>query len=213
VEHELEVLRTRVARISIKTTPERAKVYVDDAVVGETPLAATVPLNVGRHRVYAEAADGASAALVVDLAAGELHEVNLELKAPKVKTVVMRDDVATESPGLVYKKWALATGIGAVVLGGVALGTGIAAGKAQDRLESEVAQVPADTGVIASEREKSRRMSRTTDALAGTAIALGVTSVVLWAVGARKSKADTAKSASAWQLQLGWNTVGAQRRF
>jgi hypothetical protein len=212
VEHELEVLRTRVARISIKTTPEHAKVYVDDAVVGETPLAATIPLNVGRHRVYAEAADGSSAALVVDLAAGELHEVNLELKAPKVKTVVMRDENAPVKPGAKEKKYALVTAIGAGLIGAVALGTGLAATQAQDDFEKKTNTIPVSPADITNAKNKAHRLAVATDVLLVPAAALAVTSVVLWVVGAKRAKNDKAK-ASAWDLEVGWNSIGAQRRF
>ena len=215
VERELEVLRTRVARISIRTTPEHAKVYVDDAAVGETPLAATIPLNVGRHRVYAEAADGSSAALVVDLAAGELHEVNLELKAPKVKTVVMREGegAAPEKPGVKQKRWGLITAIGAGVFAATALGTGLAANQAQDDYEQKINTVPTPPADITNAKNKAHRLAVSTDVLAGTAIGLGVTSVILYAIGAKRARSDTSKTASGWDLNLGWNAVSAQRRF
>jgi hypothetical protein len=213
VEHELEVLRTRVARISIKTTPEHAKVYVDDAVVGETPLAATIPLNVGRHRVYAEAADGSSAALVVDLAAGELHEVNLELKAPKVKTVVMRNEAAPVKPGAKEKKWGLITAISAGVLGATGLATGLAANQAEDDYQKQVKTVPTTAQAIANAKNKAHRLAVSTDVLFGGAIALGVTSVILYAIGAKRARSDASKTAAGWELDLGWNSISAQRRF
>ena len=214
VEHELEVLRTRVARITIKTNVEHAKVYVDDAVVGDTPLAATIPLNVGRHRVYAETADGASAAVVVDLAAGELHEVNLELKAPKVKTVVMRDGGPVVKPGQKEKRWGLVTAIGAGVFAVGTLALALAESQAHDEYETKVKTIPTSESDIKQARDHAHRLAIATDVFGAAAIASGITSVVLYSIGARRARSDKpAAKAAGWDVHLGWNTITAQKRF
>jgi hypothetical protein len=214
VEHELEVLRTRVARITIKTNVDHAKVYVDDAVVGDTPLAATIPLNVGRHRVYAETADGASAAVVVDLAAGELHEVNLELKAPKVKTVVMRPGGPVAKPGEKEKRYGLVLAIGAGAFAVGTLALALAENQAHDDYETKVNTIPIAKSEITNAENHAHRLAIATDVMGAAAIACGITSVVLYSLGARRARSDkSGAKASGWDVHLGWNTISAQKRF
>jgi hypothetical protein len=211
VERELSILRSRVARIVIKTNKDHAKVYVDDALVGETPLTTTLPLNVGRHRVYAETGDGSNATEVVDLAAGEMKELTMELKAPKVKTVVVQS-AAQEKQNRVLP-WVLTGGAGAFLVGAVAVG--VVAGGAADDLKKETHKIPASHGDIKDARSKARTLSITTDVLGATGIALGVSAALLWTLNWRKNKSSQNDKATstAWQLDVGFGSVGATRKF
>jgi hypothetical protein len=214
VERELAVLRERVGSIVISASRDGVKVYVDDVLIGETPIAATVPLNVGRHSIRAEAADGSTATQTLDLAAGELHEVKLELAAPAVGPVVV-SGVSEERKRQRKRRVAFATAAGGGVLAITALGTGLASLGAQNDLEKAIAAVPGNAIQVESARDKSRALSITTDVLGGLAALSVAASVAMWVVLAREPEPDDDKDAraTAWQPVLGPTSLGVAGRF
>lgn len=206
VEKELKILRERVARIVIRTSREDAKVYVDDVLIEGDALKAAIPLNIGRHRLYAETPDGATATRVVDLAAGELLEVDLELKAPVVRPV----EVVTEEPTPLALPLSFTIATGALAI--ATLGVGLAQRSAQDELEQQVGTVGATRKSIDAARSNARALSITTDVLGGVTIALAVTSAVLWVKRSQDLKKDK-RSARGWHLDVGLTSVAATHRF
>src|SRR5688572_30421535 len=87
VETALTALRERVARLIIRVDRDGADVFVDDLRVGTSPMPGTVAVNLGRHRVYARTSDGAAGEKVIDVAGGDLLEVELAIVATPVTTV------------------------------------------------------------------------------------------------------------------------------
>jgi hypothetical protein len=212
VERELAILRERVASIVISAPRAGIKVYVDDVLVGETPISATVPLNVGRHRVYGEAADGSTASETLDLAAGELHEVKLTLVAPKVNTVVVREGASRKEKH--RRGFAIAFTVATGAVGGTAIVTAFASSKAQKDLEEAVDAIPGKQTQIDSARDRSRALSITTDCLALIAVGTGVAAAALWIKVARSSDGDKndAKGVALRPL-LSPTSVGVAGRF
>lgn len=212
VEQELAVLRSRVAYVSVRADRDGARLYIDDVLVGEAPLTGAVPLNVGRHRIHAEAADGATAATVVDLAASEHLDVFLELRGPKVKTVVMREAVPVPTRAPSITPWAVTTTVAAGALTAGALAVGLVARSAERDLEDAVRAIPARKEHIEAKRESARRLTIGTDVLAGAALASAAAAVVLWAVGARASDDDTQEDLRV-SARIGPNAVGLSAHF
>jgi hypothetical protein len=212
VESALGALRERVARLAIRVNLDGAEVFVDDQKVGLSPLPSTVSVNVGRHRVYARTTDGVEAERILDVAGGDLAEVSVEL-IPKV----VQPPIAVAAPLPVEAKreplsrkkraaigmWgvALATGVGAIV-------TGVLASGKSDDLQKELDKKPpqemADRAKANDLSDSSKTLAVTTDVLAATALASGVTGIVLWLVDGKKSEAapDTSASVS-WGVGLG----------
>ncbi len=224
VETALGALRERVARLAIRVNLDGAEVRVDDQVVGASPLASTVSVNVGRHRVYARMPDGVAAERIVDVAGGDLAEVSIEL-IPKVsapQVVAVPAPVAAPEPASLSRKkraaiamWsvAAATGIGAIVTGVMAKG------KVDDRdrlLEVTPPEGEVDRAKARDLRDSADTLALTTDILAATALASGVTGLVLWLVDGKKGTAEVAPDADAKasvSLGVGLGTMSLKGKF
>jgi hypothetical protein len=214
VETALGALRERVARLAIHVNLEGAQVYVDDQMLGISPLPSTVSVNVGRHRVYARTADGVEAERIVDVAGGDLAEISVELVPKVVQPQVAAAPAAVEQREPMSRKkraaiatWSLAAaaGIGAIV-------TGVLASNKTDDLDKELDIKPpqgeADPGKVSDLRDSANTLALTTDILAATALASGVTGLVLWLVDGHKGQSETAPETTAakqvsWAVGLG----------
>ncbi len=91
VEKDMERLRTRVASITISTEHDGVEVYVDDVLVGVTPLPSLL-VSSGRRRVRARLEGHAPVTHVVDVAGAEEATLRLQF------------DVAHVQPGLAEPK-------------------------------------------------------------------------------------------------------------
>jgi tetratricopeptide (TPR) repeat protein len=208
VQRELTILRERVGRVVITANRTGAKVFVDEAQVGVTPLDEPMLVNVGRHRIYAEAPDGASATKIVDVAAGEQLAVQLELRAAPRAVVQVKD----ESGAPVWPiSFTIATG--ALAVGTLAVG--LTALSAENELTDLTRKIPANKRAIENQRDKALKLSIVTDVLGGTTLLAAVVSAWLWVRETRGSdEPDTASTTtSAWRPQLGWASVGVERKF
>jgi hypothetical protein len=207
VNRELSILRERVASIVIKANRSGAKVFVDEAMVGVTPLEDPMLLNVGRHRVYAEASDGASATKIVDLAAGEQLVLNLELRAA-ARRVVQAE--AKEERSM----WPLSA---TIATGALAVGTltvGLMQLSAKSKLTDMTRKIPANRSNIEEQRNKAQRLAIATDVLGGTTLLAAVATTWLWIrEGRDDDDAVTTTTKNEWRPQLGWASVGVERRF
>lgn len=75
---EIDKLRTRVAELTIVVTIEGAEVTVDDVVIGKSPIADSVVVNVGKRRVTATIANHFPATKLVDVAGLDSLTVKLD---------------------------------------------------------------------------------------------------------------------------------------
>lgn len=110
-EAELAALRARFARVTFETDPIGASVYVDDELVGETPMSDPIVLTRGHFRVEARLEGFTAAARDLEVVGGEPMVVRLSLEAVEAIPVVRR------SVGLDAALWTV-----------VALAAGCAAG-------------------------------------------------------------------------------------
>jgi hypothetical protein len=79
VERDVDVLRTRVGHVSIKTVPGGAEITIDDHGAGKTPLDEPVLVSVGHRKVVASMAGRAPVTSYVDVAAEDIVSVTLQL--------------------------------------------------------------------------------------------------------------------------------------
>jgi hypothetical protein len=79
-----EVVRSKVAAVTVRVTPAGAEVFVDGANTGRAPLEAPVFLEAGPHRIEARQAGWQSAVIDVNAKRGEATEATLELKSEPV---------------------------------------------------------------------------------------------------------------------------------
>ncbi len=207
VEASLKVLHQRVGRLSITSNADGAEIFVDDQPVGVSPLATTVVLNVGRHRVYARGADGAVSTQVIDIAGGDLREVKLVLKAP---TARLGEGAGPAGPMSFKRKLAIASWgtSGALLIGAVTAGI-FAKLKLDDR-KAELNGVRPDQNELRTLGKSATKLAFLTDALAGLGIGGVVAGTVLWILDAREAEAKPSDGPNlSWAVGLGSiNAVG-----
>jgi len=71
VEREISRLARRAAALRVEVQPASAQIFVDDVLVGTSPLPRHLWVNVGRHVVRAQLGEGAPSSKTVDLAGGD----------------------------------------------------------------------------------------------------------------------------------------------
>src|SRR6185503_17125341 len=75
VEQTLEILQSRVGRISVTTNISPCEVSVDDEHIAKTPLREPVLVSIGRRKVTAACEGRAAETKFVDIAAGDTQPV------------------------------------------------------------------------------------------------------------------------------------------
>jgi hypothetical protein len=77
-----DVVRSKVAAVTLRVTPAGAEVFVDGSAVGRAPLDAPLYVDAGPHRFEARQAGLESATLDINAKRGEALEAALELEVP-----------------------------------------------------------------------------------------------------------------------------------
>jgi hypothetical protein len=200
VEKAFETLRERVGRVAVSVNQDGAEVYIDEQRVGVSPMPSTVPVNLGRHRVYARTKDGADASQVIDVAGGDVAQVKLELLVPKRESAPAASVEEPSRPLSPRRKLAIA----GWAFGGLALGAAIAAGlSAQGKIDErkdEIGKDLPDQGKANDLGDSAQRLALTSDVLSVLAVAAVGVGAVLWLVGGGDAEADEASGAA---LSLG----------
>jgi len=188
-------LEQRVGRLEIETVEAGMEVFVDDVLVGTTPLRAPVPVNEGRRKIDVAAHDGEHRTRQIDVAGGEAVRVSFprlvrkladvppppaEPAAPAVTVnlnpVNTITPSASEVPAIAktqqhktpfpWKSWTL-TGL---LAGGAAV-TGTIAIMAKRDLDQQLSVFPGDADEIEYDRRRTRGFALATDGLLiGTAV-------------------------------------------
>lgn len=210
VEQALASLRSRVGRIGVTSNRAGAEIFIDDLKAGETPLPATVAVNVGPHRVLARSADGATETKIIEVAGGDVEEVNFVLVAPKTAPAAVASHGKEDAWPPLAKGAVASWAVGGALLVGSAV-TGGLTWSAQSELDDMVAEQGVSSTDLDDQRDKLKTLALTTDVLIGTGAAAALIGTVLWVVHKRKDKQDRAAPAVSrnthsqptWSLGLG----------
>jgi len=207
VDENLNLLASRVGRLSIHVNVQDAEVFVDDQRVGVAPLPTTVAVNLGQHRVFARTQVGTSAEKVVDVAGGELVDVFLEMAAVSAarNNASPAAGAAPKESLSTLQRAAIGTWVAVAPALAGALATGLVAKGKQDDLDAQLEIIPATDGSkkkAADLSDSVRTLSITSDVLSAVSAALAVTGVVLWVTGTKKKKKDA--RAMHERTRLGW---------
>jgi hypothetical protein len=185
-------LEQRIGRLQIETPEAGAEVFVDDVLVGKTPLRALVAVNGGPRKVDVVASSGDHQTRQVDVGSGEIVRVpfpRLTLVAPApprpaaiavtttpAPSQAVPSIVATPSPSakpsrsFPWKSWTL-TGL----LAGGAAATGTIALSAKRDLDTQLSRFPTDDVEVDYDKRRTRGFALATDGLLiGTAIMTAV---------------------------------------
>jgi len=185
-------LEQRIGRLQIETPEVGAEVFVDDVLVGKTPLRALVAVNGGPRKVDVVAPSGEHQTRQVDVGSGEIVRVpfpRLTLVAPPpppprpaaiavtaapVSAQAVPSIVATRSAkpsrSFPWKSWTL-TGL----LAGGAAATGTLALSAKRDLDTQLSRFPTDDVEVDYDKRRTRGFALATDGLLiGTAVMTAV---------------------------------------
>jgi len=191
VEGWVEELQGKVGSVTLIVNAEGADVAVDDLSVGKTPLSEPLVMNAGRRRVSITKDGYAPLTRYVDVAGTEKKDLKLDLvsltaRGPSGGALPPGGQKPAEKTSSVAPaQWVMfgitaATGVGAGVVGGLALG------KKSD-FDEALAKVPTTSKDIDDARSAAKTFALTADILTGVAAAAGVTTIVLFIVDASSS--------------------------
>ena len=176
VEGELEVLKPRVALLTVKVNVDGADVYSDDtpvctatietSCVGKSPLQSPIIVNGGRHKITATKKGYAPAAALVSVVGSDVADVKLDLvsydrpAAPPTNPYMLPTIIGWSVTGL------------AVIAGSV---TGVLASKARSDERDTVNRFGSTRADLDSARHKTVGLANATD---GIFIGAGVAALV-----------------------------------
>ncbi|MET0340444.1 MAG: PEGA domain-containing protein [Polyangiales bacterium] len=214
LETQIGLLKKRSAQVSIEVDRAGARVAIDGEEVGTAPLAGSIAVNVGQHRITARTDDGATASEEIDVAGGDVREVSLTLSAPAVATSeVPREAPPPERKLSRRKKWAigLLSGAGALALSGLAVA--LVARSARDDHDNALSARPGDPVAIDAAHDKLARTAISADVLFGAAVATGVAGTVLLLLREPTHEAQPADEPTRVRVSLAPNGLVASGRF
>ena len=180
---QLKALRGRLGKLAIEVNLEGSEVFVDDARVGESPLPTTLALNGGMHRVFVRPPGQLGESRVVEVQPGKMVEVRFDL----LTTPIVEESVPQPAPvDLVNPRTAMLrklmfgslAGSGATLVGATV--AAMAANDADDALQRELEQRPADPLAVDQARSMLQRYALLTDTMWVGSVLLGATAAVCW---------------------------------
>ncbi len=207
VEKQLAGLQERIAVLTISVNLQGAEIFVDEEPVGKSPLAEGLAVNVGRHVVRVRSSAGQEDSKVLDVAGGDVRELNFKLEqsaeeaavaaSPAPDTgpaaagapVASLEPVEKESRRPLYRKIAFWSLIGT---GALAAGTVVAIvlqKRQMDAYEKDLDTTDVDPNLVAVHQANAWRTAVAVDVLAGLTLAAAGTGVTFWLLG-RGSKHD-----------------------
>jgi hypothetical protein len=183
----IEELKHKVGRIKVTTPVAGAEIGIDDVVVGSTPLADPIVVNVGRRKVSASAPGYTPFQRMVDVASMEDASVAVDLAkidtGPKIVDAPPPPPPPPPKPPPPLSAWITLGATGAV---GLAAGiTGLVALSAHSSLNTALNTFPGNASTISSDQSKTRALAAATDALGALTLAGAVATVVVFLVAPR----------------------------
>ncbi len=198
VEHELDKLRKRVARLEISTSEPGVAISIDDVNVGTTPLEEALLVSAGRRKVTAAKPGASPVTQMVELAGGDTRAIKITMSANAAQRIEVIVPGPQAQPSTIpIVPW--------VITGGFAAGatlTGILALGASSDLKGKLNQFPGNADAISSARSKTAALALVTDVfIASTAISGGLAAYLTY----KRSKAagDAKTTSPAARLVVG----------
>lgn len=205
VEAELKQLREAIGLISVTVDRAGAEVFVDDKLVGATPLTRSVAVMIGRHRVRVRAPDGKTAEESVDVSGGDVQRVALALDAAAAggqesALPAGAPSAPNEADAFPYRKVALVSFIASAALGAGTIVALVLQRGEYKTFEEELDRVGGDPAKVDAARTSARKLAIYTDVLGGATLAALAAGVTFWLL----DTGDAEQSQSGGQgLQLG----------
>jgi hypothetical protein len=203
VELDIERLRARIATISVHCNQEGAEIYLDETLIGTSPLREPLKVSVGRRKLVAAKRGFPEAERVIDIGAGEHMSVTLELK-PRATLDVTNLQLTAARPA------AQSGGVSAAAWAGIATGL-VAAGAATLSVLTAMSQNTYDQEIkhettparLRAKRDDAKTKALIADVLWGaTAASAGLTAILLLTDGKPERDPNLALELSPGSVRL-----------
>ena len=174
VEREIDKLRSRVGSLEIVTNVAGADVFVDDVLIGKSPLPSSIVVSAGRRKIVVSKQGHMPATRIVEVAGTDSMRVELPLADPTGKPTV----VVESRPS----KWTTLSTVGVGLAAAFAVGagvTGIAAWNASKDLEDQKFVGATPSREFDDKSSRVRTLSIASDVLLGAAVLTLGTTLVL----------------------------------
>ncbi len=186
VEEVLKDLTDRVGTLRITTNVKGAEIQVDDEVVGESPLADGVVVNIGKRRVSATFTGYAPASRLIEVAGRDDLEVKLELAdlrkrddsddpTSSPEPISGDEESHVPVPGIIALSITAACGIATGVLGALAL-------NAKSDRDDALDAFPGNRQDIDAAKRRTQRLATATDVMIGVTSAAAITTLILFII-------------------------------
>jgi hypothetical protein len=186
VEKDIKKLQGRVAKVEIATNVPGATIAIDEEKRGTTPLEGPLTVSQGKRKITAAKEGYEPATEVVEIAGGEARKIELVLKE------IEKPPPPPPPPPKVVRRNPLPF-IGIGVTGALAVGaviTGIVAINASDKANNRLATFGANPNEIKSLESDASTFALVTDILGIAAVAVGVTTAVLFVIEGKSQKTE-----------------------
>ena len=216
VEDTIVRLKARLATVVITANQPGAEIYVDDSLVGTTPLIEPLKLSVGRRTISARKHGYGSVERVLDVAAGDHIDVELAFKdkpaAPEAKlpvqpvapVVVQIEDSSISAAG-----W---MGISTGVISAGAITMTIVTALAQSAYKDELQRMttPKRLDML---RDDAKTKALITDITWGAAAASALVTTILLIVDGGSENEPIREKYSAVRMDFGPTSLGVRGQF
>lgn len=214
VESDLEMLSARTGTLTIGVNVPGAEIFVDDSVVGLSPLSQPLLLDAGEHRLSARKPGFHPRAAQVTLAGRDLLTVQLLLEkvpaqAPRI--IVQQRVEESNREAWIWGTWTTA-GVFAIV-SGVTGGLGIQAASDLDEMRSKP---DATRAKLDSASRRARTLLLAADVFGGLAIATSGVALYITLSGSDSGKEQPTNGAGMpvgkrvnFGLRPGWISISA----
>jgi tetratricopeptide (TPR) repeat protein len=214
VEETIHRLEGRIATVAITSNEEGAEIYVDDTLIGRTPLEQPVRVSVGRRKLSAVKEGFPTAERIQDIAAGD--HLSIKLEFPTKEAVVLdayRAQPYPSSERVASIPAATWTGIATAALGASAVTMTILTALAQKAYDDEK-QVETTRATLDRLRDDAKTKALITDIAWSATLVSGVITTVL-IITNRKSAQDPDETAggSGVRLAIGPSSLVVQGRL
>ncbi|HEU4410033.1 MAG TPA: PEGA domain-containing protein [Polyangiaceae bacterium] len=215
VQREVDELRRRVALIDVTAEVAGALVFIDDELVGETPLRKPVQVSAGRRKLRVQKAG-------YNVFEQSFEVAGAETRTVKVHLFEMGSAAPSAAPSAVapepWHRWTTLSWVGlgsALAMGAGAAVTGSLAYRDASEVRDSSKDGPVD-GEVRDQNARAKDLALASDVLLGAAVltaGLTLTLTLVRSPPSSSSEARTAAPPAAWALGLGPGGVGLRHRF
>lgn len=211
VQREVEELRRRVAHLEIACEVPGALVFVDDELVGETPLRKQVHVSGGRRRLRVQKAGYSVFEQSFEVAGAETRTVQVHLVEVRATAAIPTTPAAEPWHRWTTLSW---VGLGAAAAMGVGAGvTGVLAYRDASDVRDSSRGGPVD-GDVRDRSVRAKSLALASDVLVGAAaVTAGVTLTLTLVRSPPSTEGGAASSAPPWSLGLGPGGAFVRHKF